>query len=122
MNTGVLTTNAPGVYTVMTSNTTNTCTSSAQLTVGICVGIEENGIQNSFRVFPNPNKGLFSIHSENVLKDGLIEVYDLFGKRIVSQAINNREALIDIQTYSSGMYLLRISDNSKIYYIKVLKE
>jgi hypothetical protein len=70
------------------------------------IKLENNAIQ--FKIVPNPNNGLFSINLNKTIQ-GQIYVYDLAGKLLISQNINNRT--IDAQQLSKGTYLIKLTTN-----------
>lgn len=68
-------------------------------------------IQN-LSIFPNPNNGTFSI--SNLEKEGFIEIYDILGKKVHEQSINNNQ-VVNIQTVSKGIYFAKIKSGDNIY-------
>jgi len=53
--------------------------------------------------------------------DNSYKVYDLNGKLVLNQQYKNSSNFsVDVSTLKSGMYLLCVSDNSKIYYQKFM--
>lgn len=47
------------------------------------------------------------------LKDCIFEVYDLMGKKVLSQKLNEGESKVDLTTLNNGTYLLKVSQNGK---------
>ncbi len=70
-------------------------------------GIKENTVSNDLSVFPNPSSGLFTIESkqENIEK---AEVYNLFGVLIYSESKPAKSLHVDLTTFSSGMYYVKV--------------
>jgi hypothetical protein len=70
----------------------------------------------NINVFPNPNRGVFSIDFSAELSKAEIIIYDIFGREIYSETLNQVEGndRIDISSQSSGVYLYRvISENGE---------
>jgi hypothetical protein len=77
------------------------------------------------RIYPNPSSaGLFLVRlNTKGICQTKIEVYDMQGKQIVSHLIKvNGEQIIpvDLTTYPSGMYFLRIIEKGKISNTKII--
>lgn len=121
-NTSVLSTNMPGIYLVKTSNTSNTCTSQAQVTVVGCVGIEEEEAGEIISLFPNPNSGIFYLRSAKRMNDAGVEVYDLPGNCVLRERFAGWEMEVNMQGLAAGIYQVRVSTKERSYYFKVVRE
>lgn len=92
------------------------CTSSA-------LSIEEEEIE-SLSVFPNPNKGEFTVGFNPSSGDEVkIEVYDIGGRVIYSQsfsAVSRFEELIKLNNAQSGLYLLNIVNGTQSITKKII--
>ena len=122
MNTSVLTTNTAGVYTVMTSSSSNSCTSKAQVTVVACVGLDKNEPTPDIRIFPNPTSGLLWLRSEKSLVGAWLELYDLTGKLLIKEKRAEKEIFINLENYDAGIYQLHVGIAGKRYHFKIVKE
>ena len=71
-----------------------------------------------FNVYPNPASDFIFITSST--SDALLELYDVFGKRIVSKSIFIGSNSFDISKLSSGMYITRLKTQSKTETIKLI--
>ncbi|WP_051335930.1 lytic polysaccharide monooxygenase [Aquimarina latercula] len=75
----------------------------------------ENEIENKlFEMFPNPATGSVSIKNTTDLKNSIIMISDLSGKKLKSVRVptSTTEMIIDISGIKSGLYLVNILDNS----------
>ncbi|MCO6495030.1 MAG: T9SS type A sorting domain-containing protein, partial [Bacteroidetes bacterium] len=71
---------------------------------------------NSFNVYPNPSTGLFKVEVSNSSIDGVIEVFDVIGNKLLSYTnseMNEINWTIDLSSYSNGVYMVRYSSNNK---------
>ncbi|MDG1690354.1 MAG: T9SS type A sorting domain-containing protein, partial [Flavobacteriales bacterium] len=72
-------------------------------------GIDEN-FQESFKVFPNPSKGVFKIDYEPMSNSNIqLNIFDLTGRLVSKKDFENqREIFIDLSNKSQGTYLLKL--------------
>ncbi|WP_282134691.1 reprolysin-like metallopeptidase [Seonamhaeicola maritimus] len=84
------------------------------------------GFEKSLKVFPNPNKGEFTIKFNNATKSNIdLEVYDLRGRIIYSQKYQNVTSFdesINLNNIQSGMYILNLSDGLRQSTKKIIIE
>ncbi|WOD45100.1 reprolysin-like metallopeptidase [Hwangdonia lutea] len=95
------------------------------LNVQASLAVEEFGFEN-FMVYPNPNKGEFTIKLNSSLSRNVkVEVYDLRGRTIYKSTykeagdFNEKVNLIHVQ---SGMYILTVSDGLRKSTKKIIVE
>jgi PKD repeat protein len=110
-----------GKYTVCL-NVTNAagCFSQTCKEISVSVGISQIHQSYYFKVYPNPNNGMFTIEIENPAKDVSIEVYDLIGNliKMVDTLPNQVAYKVDL-TLAQGIYLFRVKKGDMIYYQKI---
>lgn len=64
-----------------------------------------NGIQNAFRVFPNPSKSQVTISNDNGIKIESISVFNLLGQQVYNKGnIHADKSLINISNLATGIY------------------
>lgn len=72
--------------------------------------------QNTMRLYPNPTTGKVHINNTN---NPLVEVYDMQAKRL----LQTHEATLDLNAFSPGFYMIKITQADKGVTIKkVIKE
>ena len=69
-----------------------------------------------FSIFPNPANNEFFIQNSNGFSNLKITVFDISGKMLLSQSIENESQKIATSTLSSGMYLVKLEDKSGAFY------
>ena len=80
------------------------------------LGIEtETSFPNVF-VFPNPGNGIIELSSESIIDKVL--VFDGMGKQIEADIQGN---MIDLSTYTQGVYFIQVEIEGKLEMIKYLK-
>jgi hypothetical protein len=81
----------------------------------------ENIIKDNitFKVWPIPNNGSFSILMENDGSDAELKIFDLLGKEIHKQNITGKTKE-NINLKSKGVYILKISnpDSKKVLHVQ----
>jgi len=80
----------------------------------IALSLPEISFENTIKVYPNPSSsGIFQIQTEKPVK---WEVFSMHGQKIKS----GNESIINLQNHTSGIYLLKVFDNGKSYYTKLI--
>ena len=82
---------------------------------------EEIAAASGLTVYPNPITDEFVIDlSESELRDGLIEIFDMGGQKIMEQTLDSR-VTISSETWVPGQYLIRVQSGQEILLKKVIK-
>jgi hypothetical protein len=75
-----------------------------------CVGLEEQFIEESFTLHPNPTSGLIHLQSKEWKNQELcIEVFDLLGKQKYTESILFQQDYWMNLWLSPGTYLLKVT-------------
>ena len=93
----------------------------------ILTGVSEakkNNLQISIYPTPIPKEeNVFTISIGTLLNNTHVEIYDLLGKIIYSENIDNTTSKeIQLKNISSGIYLVNVSDGTKLYSQKLIVE
>lgn len=98
---------ANGSYAVIVTNNSGCVDTSACVTINQ-VGIEDNTLENSITVYPNPTKGKVTISiAENQLAS--IVVYNALGKVVSTQNNVQNGGTLDITSAPAGIYLFKVT-------------
>ncbi|MRX41285.1 T9SS type A sorting domain-containing protein [Flavobacterium sp. LC2016-23] len=74
---------------------------------------------SNLRVYPNPSHDVFNIEADTAAK---IEVYDSLGKEIRTENINEGTSKLDMSSYPTGLYFLKITnENNQRKTVKIVK-
>lgn len=80
------------------------------------LSLEEASI-NNLAIYPNPNNGLFNIEFDPSSSESIkLQVYDLRGRRVFSQAYESRgrfSETLNLSDADSGVYLLEIKEGQR---------
>ena len=86
-------------------------------------GIEEIDLDATVLLFPNPATSHIEIRlSNDLLINSTLDIYDVYGRKIATQMMNNTSAKVDISGYSTGMYLVRISNDNGVVVKNFIKK
>ena len=104
-----------GVYTLIISDA-NGCEEMILIEIPMSTSID-HALDYSVKVYPNPVSNTLFIETDQVIQRLLI--YDAQGKLI--HTFNNNELAVDMSYLSSGLIILGIQIENKIYYHKIFK-
>ncbi len=90
---------------------------------GFCAPLQTSNFENenSFLVYPNPSNYEISITSDKI-KNATIKLINTLGQ-LVYQSNNNQNTTfkIDLTNIKSGIYILEINQNQKVFRQKIIK-
>jgi len=109
------------VYTLSGSNASGCVGMSTYvLNVSECTGINEITTTNGVKVYPNPTTGYFVVElASGTVKS--IEVIDLAGRVVLSNAVAAGKVNVNISDLSHGIYYLKVQSDSSVEVIKIVK-
>jgi hypothetical protein len=87
-------------------------------------GHEISGISIIAQAYPNPTLNNLIISIENFDYENLLYIlYDIRGREIITGKIINSETIINMQTYASATYILKLLNNNReLKSFKILKK
>jgi hypothetical protein len=94
----------------------NTCTS---------IGLEDNQLNNGLSLFPNPGSDQLNISTELTPgQAGSIQVMDIHGRIILQQDVRGGDGAIklNVQSWSEGVYVVRLVSQEKESTLRWIKE
>ena len=83
----------------------------------LTLSTEEYGWKQ-LHIYPNPSSDDFLNIKLN--QDAKVEVFSIFGKKLIQTFIKKLDARLDISTLSKGIYLIKISNNSSSITKKII--
>ncbi|MDD2635020.1 MAG: MBG domain-containing protein [Bacteroidales bacterium] len=94
----------------------------ATVYINVLLNIGVDKYCSGFEVYPNPAKDFVNILQKNTLFDYLT-VYDITGKIVMQQSLNNLTTSLDISNLKSGIYFIALAsvDFAKEKRIKLVK-
>ena len=75
-------------------------------------------------IYPNPTKGVLQVVVTGMKPNDAynLNLYDMQGKQLLSKVGQPDKALLDIASYASGSYILRVQVGNKIKDFKIIKQ
>lgn len=111
---------------IATGTNTDGCTSSAsfQQMVFICTSLNDIDKANSvFQIFPNPNNGQFTVHTDQISDLKTVEIYNMLGALIQTVEINSTTTNVDFSQQPNGLYLVKVLENNKLTQVnRIIKQ
>jgi PKD repeat protein len=74
--------------------------------------------EKSFKIFPNPNNGSFTIELDNPETNAIIEIFDLLGSLVKKVERVEKVTLVDLDV-ASGIYLVKVKNGGVVGMKKV---
>ncbi|GAB1308883.1 hypothetical protein KH5_15660 [Urechidicola sp. KH5] len=93
---GTVTANADDVQLIKTNNV---------------LGLRENSIDNTFKIYPNPAKNSISVSTYSNISNAQIELFDMMGNQVAKQQLNfsNNKTTMSVSNISRGIYIAVVS-------------
>lgn len=76
------------------------------------LGINDNEL-GKFSIFPNPAHNQITLQFANTTT-GKIQIFDIIGKKIMEQDVRNPTLIINVDSFTAGVYLVKFSNNEII--------
>ncbi|MFT4062741.1 MAG: T9SS type A sorting domain-containing protein [Edaphocola sp.] len=74
---------------------------------------------NSVKIYPNPTATAIAI--ETTLDNAAVSVFDMEGRKILSQTMSGTNPTLDISTLPTGNYVLKVDNNGQTFSSKFIK-
>lgn len=74
---------------------------------------------SGFNIYPNPNNGSFTIAIDN-FKNTTIEIYNVTGQLIANKSLTQNKTLVDLTTFSKGMYFVKVNTTNRTIVEKIV--
>ena len=89
-------------------------------TVFQSLSIGEHHLDNSIKMYPNPANEFVSVKASGFIKS--VEFYDVQGRILQTNLVNERETKLDLSKYASGIYYLKIKTDKGYKIEKLVKK
>jgi hypothetical protein len=84
---------------------------------------EEHITPHTFSIYPNPGTTTITAAFGKEVRSATVRINDLLGQVLVSQAdVSGNSLQVDVSQFSSGMYVLELSDGGIVSRVKLVKE
>jgi len=75
-----------------------------------------------FSIYPNPASNDFTLQLLNDSGSAKLEVFDILGKRVFTQELNDTINLISANSWSNGVYLIKVSNDKSVETKRFIKQ
>jgi len=72
------------------------------------------------KYFPNPVKSVLNLSYKHDIKD--INVFNMIGQRVFSQALNSTDAEVDLSSLATGTYTVKLTSGNDVKTLKIIKQ
>jgi len=73
-------------------------------------------------VYPNPTTGVFNVDISRFDNSGLIEVYNIIGKKVFSRTILSSELVVNLINQPKGIYLVKVTIGGSVFNEKIIHQ
>jgi hypothetical protein len=80
----------------------------------ISTSIDHKNLERGLNIYPNPVKNKLNILASSPIKNGLLTIISATGK-VVHEELYSSDNVLDVGNLNSGVYVLRIKEDSNIY-------
>jgi hypothetical protein len=85
-------------------------------------GIAEDAETMGISIFPNPATKIITIESEKDFKEAQLTIYNSKTQLVLQQSLQQKHLEIDISSFSSGVYFVKITSNNTTGVWKLVKQ
>ncbi len=90
---------------------------------GKIIDIENPGIINDVKIFPNPTKAMINIEFNKTLDQEVgIQIVNIGGVIIKSISTSENKVSFDINDFNSGIYIVKIISNNNVMIKRIIKQ
>lgn len=123
--------NANGQWIIYSQKVSNRVVSLSQLKLTLCgqrftYTLSDNNIElTNFKLYPNPNKGSFTLIFDAQSKVVNVEIFDIRGRMIYNKDFNSSGTFnqqINLNNIAKGIYLVKVFDGKKSRTEKIIIE
>ncbi|MBO6025920.1 MAG: T9SS type A sorting domain-containing protein [Bacteroidales bacterium] len=79
-----------------------------------------NEAELTIRIYPNPVDNLMTINAEEEIQQ--IVIFNVLGVKVKEVAVNNKETVIDLSDFESGIYIVEMLSNNKKNFKNFIKK
>jgi hypothetical protein len=88
------------------------------------ISVEERVSNSPFTLYPNPSDGHFKMQLHAIEADEIqLNVYNTLGKLVYAKTVGSKDGAlisIDLGDVNSGLYLLELSEENKMWQKKII--
>ena len=116
----VITVSTPGVYSVIVTDASG-CQNIDVVEVVMLTGIDQTAFSQSVKLYPNPARDVVYVKFlEHTSKAAHLQVLNMQGKLMLEKKLEERLSNLDVGSFSSGLYLVKLVSGDDIIVKKLI--
>jgi glutamine cyclotransferase len=84
--------------------------------------VEETIKGNKIAIFPNPAYDYITINTDDIRHEYLIEIFDVSGRKIISEKQKTKIHKLDLREINPGVYIVRLSNRNQLISRSIIKK
>ena len=76
---------------------------------------------DDLQVYPNPVSNRLHLNIEEAFGTGSMEVYDMSGRKVLEQELDQQKSSYDVSSLKAGMYSIRVISETEVFQQKFMK-
>ena len=84
--------------------------------------VAEGAQLQSLALYPNPNKGMFTVNAPNGMEEAILKVYNATGQIVFTNICNNPSMKLDLSFLERGLYLIALENGQQRAVSRFLKQ
>ncbi|GAA3614947.1 hypothetical protein GCM10022396_35980 [Flavivirga amylovorans] len=88
---------------------------------GPALSVDNVVLDNQVQIYPNPTRGILNISYHKSIEKASVEIFDNLGRSISKSSIHNGST-INVNSFSTGLYHLKIKIGDRIFNKRFVKE
>ncbi|RMA57277.1 DUF7619 domain-containing protein [Ulvibacter antarcticus] len=97
-------------------------TNSYETTIQQFLNVSDFGVNETMLLYPNPSENTIHLIMQNGIRPDSYEIYNMLGQTLSADIFTSEEIEIDISTFSSGQYFLKVFSDKGISFGRILKK
>jgi hypothetical protein len=100
------------------------CSSRQEVEAACEVGVNDNGtITDHFTIYPNPASHTITISTPTTPnKNTTLTIFNINGQQLLSRQITEQQTVVDMSGLPHGVYLVKVTDESKVQVGKIIRQ
>ncbi|MCX6232599.1 MAG: T9SS type A sorting domain-containing protein [Bacteroidetes bacterium] len=97
---------------------------SADYPINVGVGVTENKGDAQFKMYPNPAKDnlIIELNGNIILQNTAVSIFNIQGQLLKQTEIKEGKTAIDIQSFASGIYIVKLNNAKESFVSRFVKE
>ena len=73
---------------------------------------KDQKLENAFTISPNPGRDRLNLKMASAINNSSLEIFDVLGKKIYADKINDISKSVDVSQWNTGVYLVRLTSET----------